>query len=213
MTAGESIFWQQVASQLNPGWQIHLGPDGGQVSLAAQDTFLYLFDTSTMWLAAGATQSSEMLRARRDLHRMKLDPAVVAGLAGDAVRECGAANLAGDHRHVQQAMTAAVCSITATATWSTVMDRIGSPAGHWIWIAYRLHNGETLGRPVYGQVGRAFLQEADVHRSVRTALASDIGNPRSAVNQQVKAGGGAVLHPTVAAWAAQPQAREQPRPR
>lgn len=202
MTQGESLFWQQVADQLNPGWQIHFDAGSAPVSLAAQDAFLYLFDTSTMWLAAGATQTSEMLRARRDLQRLKLDPAGVAGLAGDAVLHCGAANLSGDHEKVRQAMTAAVCSITATATWSTVMDRIGTPAGHWIWIAYRLKNGETLGRPVYGQAPRAFMQESALHRLIRTALASDLGNPRSAVHRQIAAGGGAVLHPTVAAWVA-----------
>lgn len=202
MAPGESLFWQQVSDQLNPGWQLHHSAGGAPVSLAAQDAFLYLLDTSTMWLAAGATQSSEMLRARRDLQRLKLDPAVVAGLAGEAVLHCGAANLPGDHERVRQAMTAAVCSITATATWSTVMDRIGTPAGHWIWVIYRLKDGGALGRPVYGQAPRAFLEESTLHRLVRTALANDLGNSTSAVHRQVAAGGGAVLHPTVAAWVA-----------
>lgn len=196
---GEELFWRQVCDQLNPGWHLH-HEAGVHVPLSAQDTFLYLFDTSSMWLAAGATLSSEMLRARCELHKLELEQAVVAGLAGQAVLDCGAAHLAGDHPQVRQAMTAAVCSITATATWSAVMDRVGSPAGHWIWMAYRLHDGDTLGRPVFGQGPRAFMQEQDLHRSLRTVLMNDLGNPHSSVNQRVRAGRGAALHPTVEGW-------------
>ncbi len=200
MQESEDRFWSEVANQLNPDWEVHMGAGETRVPLAAQDTFLYLFDTSTMWVAAGATQASEMLRARRQVQKLKLEPALVAGLAGQVILDCGAAALPADHPDARRAMTAAICSITATATWSAVMDRIGSPAGHWIWMAYRLRDGDTLGRPVYGQGPRSFMQQEDLHRSVRTALVSDLGNPHSSVNQRVRAGGGAALCPTLQDW-------------
>lgn len=200
MGTGEDRFWQEVGNQLNPGWQIHLGPGGVQVPLASQDTFLYLLDTATMWITGGATLSSEMLRARRELQKLKMTPAQVAGLAAEPILECSQTQLTGDHPKVRLAMTAAVCSITATGTWSAVMDRIGSPAGHWIWMVYRLQDGESLGRPVFSQGPRVFMQEPDLHRALRTALASDLGNPNSSVSQMVRKGGGAVLHPTLQQW-------------
>ncbi|MBI2770348.1 MAG: hypothetical protein HYX47_12050 [Burkholderiales bacterium] len=206
MKEGEDRFWLEVANQLNPDWHVHMGDGAARIPLAQQDTFLYMFDTSTMWVAAGVTMASEMLRARRQLQGLKLEPGLVAGLAGEAILECGKANLPGDHADTQRAMTATICSITATVTWSTVMDRIGSPAGHWIWMAYRLRDGDTLGRPVFGQGPRAFMQQSDVHRSVRTALLADLGNPRSSVNQRVTAGGGANLHPTLQGWLTDPPA-------
>ena len=107
MGTGEDRFWQEVGNQLNPGWQIHLGPGGVQVPLASQDTFLYLFDTATMWITGGATLSSEMLRARRELQKLKMTPAQVAGLAAEPILECSQAQLTGDHPKVRLAMTAA----------------------------------------------------------------------------------------------------------
>lgn len=66
---GEDRFWQELVNQLNPGWHVHLGADPTRVPLAAQDTFVYLFDTSTMWLAAAATQSADFGRCdQRERH-------------------------------------------------------------------------------------------------------------------------------------------------
>jgi len=198
---GENNFWNQVAQQVNPGWNVQLDSAGtAQDLLASYDTFVYLVDTSTMWVAAGATKSSELLHASRQLQKSKLSPGIVAGAAGNAIIECGAAQLASDHAQTHKALTAAICAITASATWGVVMDRLGSPAGHWIWLAYKLRAGAPEGRPIFTQSKRAFLSPDELTRALRAGLSNDLANTRSTVNQRVKAGGGAELCESIFEW-------------
>lgn len=201
MQSGEHKFWTNVVQQVNPGWNIQLDSDNAaQDLLSTHDTFVYLVDTSTMWVAAGATKSSELLHARRQLTKSKLNSGMVAGAAGNAILDCGAVQLAADHSQTHTALTAAIFAITASATWDVVMDRFGSPAGHWIWLAYKLREGDPLGRPIFNQGQRAFLHPDALTRSVRAGLSNDLANAQSSVNKRVRAGGGAELSESIFEW-------------
>ena len=203
MKDAEKQFWSEVAQQLNPGWTIGMGNDGAQVGtmLATHDTCLYLVDTSTLWISAGSTTSAELLRAKRDLAKSKLKPGTVAGAAGMAILECGKRQVPMDHPDAHMALTAAACAVTEAATWTAVMDRMGSPAGHWIWLVYRLRSGEPLGRPLFGHNDkRGFMPLENLKQSIGAALNNDIANPGSSVSRQIKVGGGVQLCQQMFEW-------------
>ena len=80
------------------------------------------------------------------------------------------------------------------------MDRLGSPAGHWIWLAYKLRAGAPEGRPIFTQSKRAFLSPDELTRALRAGLSNALANTRSTVNQRVKAGGGAELCESIFEW-------------
>lgn len=193
MSNAERRFWTDVLEQLNPDWAIGMGQDGvlGAAPLASQDTYLYLVDTSSMWISAACTKYSELLRIRRELARSKLATGAASGAANAAVSECAQRRLSADHPDARLAFTAAACAMTEAALWDAVMDRTGSPVGHWTWITYRLNNAEILGRPLFGHTGRpGFMPMEVLMNSLGSALANDIGNPASQVARMIRAGGG-----------------------
>lgn len=195
MTNEEDKFWLDVAGHLNPEWEVgRYDADTTRTALAHHDVFVYMVDTSTMWMVAGSTTSSEMFRARRAVSAAELGPGTVAGAAGEVILKCGERGLADDHGDVKTAFTSAVCAITDSATWTAVMDRTGNPAGHWIWMVYRLANGDALGRPMYAQDDRrGFMPLAQLKDSLGAALENDIGNRASTVARKILVGGGAKL--------------------
>lgn len=196
MNDGEKNFWNDIAHQLNPGWNLAVGQGLGDASamLATHDTAIYLVDTSTFWITAASTMSSELLRVKRELAKAKLKPGLVAGAAGAAILECGARQVPMQHPDAHQAVTAAAAAITESATWTAVMDRMGSPAGHWTWLVYKLKTGEPLGRPLYGHNDRrGFMSLDEMRKSIDAALDNDILNTGSSVFRQVVAGGGVVF--------------------
>ncbi len=203
MPDAENKFWTDVAHQLNPGWNISAGhdADAARTMLASHDTCVYVVDTSTWWITAGSTSSSELLRAKRQLGQAKLKTGVVAGAAGMAILECGAKQLLPDHADSQLALTAAICAVTDSGTWTAVMDRMGNPAGHWIWLVYKLKTGEPLGRPLFAHnEKRGFMPMADLKESIGAALANDISNAASSVSKQIRAGGGAQFYKEMFEW-------------
>jgi hypothetical protein len=210
MNDAESRFWTDLAQQLNPGWTIGMGSDGALIGtmLATHDTCLYLVDTSTPWIAAGSTTSAELLRLKRELAKAKLAPGTVPGAAGAAILECGKRQLRTDHPDAVMAFTAAAGAVTEAATWTAVMDRMGSPAGHWTWLVYRLKNGDPLGRPLFGHSGdkRGFMSIGNLKESIAAALTNDIANPASAVARQISAGGGVEFCQEMFEWFPEPLA-------
>ncbi len=203
MPDAENKFWTDVAHQLNPGWSISTGHDAeaARTMLASHDTCVYVVDTSMWWITAGSTSSSELLRAKRQLGQAKLKSGVVAGAAGMAILDCGSKQLPPDHVDSQLALTAAICAVTDSGTWTAVMDRMGSPAGHWIWLVYKLKSGEPLGRPLFAHnEKRGFMPMDNLKESIGAALANDIANAGSSVSRQVRAGGGVQFFDQMFEW-------------
>jgi hypothetical protein len=202
MLTGENKFWLDVARQVSPGWSMKAGQHADQAreALGSHDTFMYVVDASTGWIAAGSTLSSEMFRARREIQKAKLG-AAVQDAAGMSILSCGERSLDADHADTQLALVGAICAATQTVTWETTIDRLGSPAGHWFWLVYKLRSGDPLGRPLFAQdQRRGFTPMENVRSAVCSALANDLGNPASAVFRKIADGGGTTLSPEVRAW-------------
>jgi hypothetical protein len=215
--SNEHAFWDDLATRMNPGWTISVGKDfnpGDGALGAAYDTFVYMIDTSTLWISAGATKNSEVLRAKQQLAQSRLPPGAAADAAGLSILECGKQSTPADHADAARAITAAVCAVTETQTYQQALARTGSPAGHWIWLVYKLKNdGTPLGRPLYAKDDsrHGFMTMDQLKDVIAAALSNDIANPDSSVGAKVRAGGGVDLHPELSAMFAQ-VTRERQRP-
>lgn len=201
----ERAFWENLASSINPDWTLRLGtefqPGDGSLGLD-YNAFVYLIDTSTMWVAAGALKHTEILRAKAQLDASGIPHGASADAASAAVLQLGRDGAPPDHPDVKLAVTAGVCAISQTQSYAAALAQTGSPAGHWIWLVYKLkNNGESLGRTLFAKYSRrhGFLPLENLREVICAALANDVANPNSAVAAEVRAGGGVELAPELQA--------------
>lgn len=213
----ERALWGRMATSMNPGWKVALGKDlmPGEGTLgAAFNTFIYLIDASTLWIAAAAIRSSEMERAKQQLAQSGLPKGAAAGAAGMAILECGRQATPADHADAAQAIAAAVCAMTESQLYQKALSRTGSPIGHWMWLVYKLQSdGSPLGRPLFAQggTGRGFMPIDSLKSSIARALLNDVATSDTSVGKQVSAGGGVDLHPELSALLEQ-ALRDRERP-
>ena len=198
----ESRFWNNTLESLNPGWVVSLDPRHpiGDGSLASYDAFVYVVDTSTAWMVAGALPGREMLRAAGDASATPdMAALVLSGVAG-MIAELGKGRPEAGSQNAQHAVTAAVLAITQQSLFERVRAACnGQVSGHWFYLVYRLRNGDLLGRAVYlRQEGKGLASQDDCRGVVLQTMQRD-RDPASNVGKSIAEGGGLVLAPEFSA--------------
>lgn len=200
-TAPEAAFWKGVVTSLNepsPNWGLDLHPDREPESV---DAFVYLVDTSSLWLA-GAAIAPGQLTALYEEHekqgrgegRPSSDLVRVAACIA-AASEGGDATASPE---VLAAFASAVRALAASPAYAQALQH-ECPLlenHHWMLLLYRLANGEAIvaighdDEPYHGMLERSTALEC-----VQRMVQEDLGSLRAAVNQAVKRAGGVSLAP------------------
>lgn len=193
-TSPEAAFWKGVVADLNetsPNWGLDLNPDRGALSV---DAFVYLVDTSNLWLASAAISLGQLgkLQNEREAGASRSESARAAAAIA-------AASSTGDPMASPETLLAFAAGVRAIAT-SPVFEaaqRQDCPMlenHHWMLLLYRLANGESIAsvghvdEPYAGMLDRGALLEC-IERMVET----DLGSARSAVSQAAKRAAGVRL--------------------
>lgn len=194
----EYQFWNDTMQSLNPGWCVSIDPrfPAGGGRLASYDAFVYVVDTSTGWLAAGALSSCEMLRAAAHAAASTDMPTLVRTGAAGMIANLGEGRPEAGSQAAQQAVMMGVVVVTQSSVFEKVLAACnGQPSGHWFYLVYRLRNGDLLGRAVYGrQAAQALVSQDRCRLTVLQAIQLD-RNPASNVGRSIAEGGGLVLAP------------------
>jgi hypothetical protein len=200
-SAPEAAFWKGVVSDLNepgPNWGLDLHAGRGPASV---DAFVYLVDTSNLWLASAAISPSH-------LRRLQEAPGAAPAASGDALRHAAgciaAASAGGDAMASPETLAAfAAClpAIAASPAYAAALQH-ECPLlenHHWVLLLYRLANGESVvglgcdDEPYHGMLERSVLLEC-----VQDMVEQALGSPHSEVGQAVKRAGGVRLAPELA---------------
>jgi hypothetical protein len=190
----ERSFFESLAETASPGWTVrleaHMEPGG--MALAAMGVRLYLVDTSSGWVGAGALSAWDFEVAHlaaRELRRKRIR---VEDMAGQQLGSLGASRPEAGAPELMQTINLAVLAISLTESYKKVLP-LGLD-GHWFYIGYRGHDASMVCRPVFvmGQPGQ-FMPEGEITGLVRQVVAMDLGNPASSVSIQLKGAGGPLL--------------------
>jgi hypothetical protein len=194
----EHQFWEGVVKTSNPGWNVKLQPDWKERnSLEELVVYSYILDVSNGWTVVGGfgldifervyalyreVKPSHMKRHLDQIHNTLL-------AASDANVQAGS----------QEAVNACVLSMVSWCNAKTFeAARQASPRleGHWISVLYRLKDGACLRRPAFVQKDGfpAAIDPGSLCAMVEQIIRTD-RNPKSNVGQQIRAGGGANIHP------------------
>lgn len=193
-TSPEAAFWKGVVADLNevsPNWGLDLNPGRGARSVEA---FVYLIDTSNLWLASAAIPFAELGKRHdeRAADASGNEPAHAAAAIADA-------SSTGDPTASPETLLAFAASVRAIAT-SPVFEAAQQQEcpmlenHHWMLLLYRLANGESIAsvghvdEPYAGMLDRATLLEC-----VERLVEADLGSTRSAVSQAAKRAAGVRL--------------------
>jgi hypothetical protein len=197
-SAPEAAFWKGVVANLNepsPNWGLDLHAERAQTSV---DAFVYLVDTSNLWLASAAIAPSQLTTLYQAHAAAPGAPDEDLARAAECI---AAASATGDSTASPETMAAFACGLRAIATspgYAAARER-ECPLlenHHWLLLLYRLANGETVvgvghdDEPYHGMLDRTALLEC-----VRTAVEEDLGSAHSTVNQAAKRAGGVTLAP------------------
>ena len=200
-TAPEAAFWKGVVASLNepsPNWGLDLHPDREPDSV---DAFVYLVDTSSLWLAGAAIAPWQLKALFEEGERRGSGE---GALSGDLVRAAAciaAASEGGDATASPEILAAFACAVRAVAASQAYAEArqhecplLGNH--HWMLLLYRLANGEAVvaighdDEPYHGMLERSTALEC-----VQRMVQEDLGSPGSAINQAVKRAGGVRLAP------------------
>lgn len=198
-SSSERGFWKAVGSLMNksrPNWGLDL--NAARAPLAA-DSFVYLVDTSNLWVAAAAIPPEQLVSLWRDEGgesgpRDRADAAVAMERASSKAQASEGAMTSPDTLHALAAGIRAISSspaFGAAAEQSPVLDNY-----HWMLLLYRLVDGELIaGLGYVDDPYPGMLDPASLREYVESIVEMDLASEASIVNAAVCEHGGVALAP------------------
>lgn len=191
----EHHFFKHLAETTLPGWDIRLQPhmQPGSMDLASYDARIYVVDTSTGWTASGVMKASSFKDAGQTPARLKLSMDQVKDLAASSITRLGCEQAEADAPEVARCIELTAAALTGTHTFDQV-HASADLSGHWIYIAYRMHDASTVARPVFFRTeATGVLPPEAIAQVVRQVVAQDNSARSSHVGQMIRRAGGAIL--------------------
>jgi hypothetical protein len=195
-SAPEAAFWKGVVANLteaSPNWGLDLNASRTPLSV---DAFVYLVDTSNLWLASAAISPDQLARP---LDEKGVGEGDASPERARAARCIAAASATADSTASPQTLSAFAAALSAIAMSpgyaaahareTPLLDN-----HHWILLLYRLAGGDVIAglghvdEPYPGMLDRGVLLEC-----VESMVQMDLGSERTIVNQAVKRAGGVML--------------------
>ena len=191
----ERTFFERLTSTALPGWDVKLQPhlQPGQMDLASYDVHIYVVDTSTGWTAAGAMQTSGFAAAARIPAETGLTLENVTDMAAKSITALGREQPAADAPDLVQCIQLTAAALTGTQTFDQVRAS-ADLSGHWVYVAYRMHDASTIARPVFFRTkAPGFLPVEGLYQVVRQIVSQDGRSSGSTVGRMLKRAGGPIL--------------------
>lgn len=194
LTSTERGFWRDVAEAVNPGWQIGIGDSDTHAASPHLDLFVYAFDTSNLWLGAGALEGPQAKVVVTEALTKPVSRDEVMNAAATAIIEAADANATATDRITHIAVKLTWHALSRTRTYSQVEAQNPTLRGHWIYALYRLKGGAYIARPFFTQQSAPGLMDTTkLIGLVRQVVALDLANPNSTVGSELAEGGGPIL--------------------
>ena len=193
----EKAFFESAMNHASPGWTLKLAPEmtPGQLDLARFGVRIYLVDTSSDWVAAGAAEVQAFDLAAAAAKSAKTTADELNTALGRGIAELarnGFADAQAEQGATIKAMQVALAALTHSKTFELVKPR--GLAGHWVYLAYRCLDASIVTRPTYfNRMEPGFVTPQVLASFTRSVIQQDLANGNSSVARQVKKGGGAML--------------------
>ncbi len=191
--APEAAFWKGVVANLNeasPNWGLDLNVTRAPRSV---DAFVYLVDTSNMWLASAAIAPEQLARLRQEHGAGEAAASSERACAAEAI---AAASSTGDPKASPETLVAFAAALRAIAASPDfdAASRHECPMlenHHWIVLLYRLANGAlTAGLGLVDEPYAGMLDRGVLLEYIENMVQTDLGSPRTSVNQAIRRAGG-----------------------
>lgn len=216
----EAAFWSQVANAANPGWSMSVRQDHvlDTPKVSDVDVFVYVVDTSSLWVAGAGTRESDAQAALNNLPAMAygvrcaiaeslgverpemassgdIDSDAIMSSAGSSVLAASDAGASDEDPEVMNALTLAWLAVSLTKTFQQAKLATGGIKGHWLYAVYRAKNGNAISRPAFIGANKdcRFMPPNVLVDLVRQVVEFDMGNKGGAVLASLSKDGGAVL--------------------
>ena len=191
----EERFFERLAGIALPGWDVKLQPHmkPGQMDLASYDAHIYVLDTSTGWTGAGAMQASGFAAAARLPAETGLTLEDVTDMAGKSITMLGRDQPEAGAPDLAKCLQLTAAALTGTQTFDQVRAT-ADLSGHWVYVAYRMHDASTIARPVFFRSRTTgFLPIDALYQVVRQVVSQDSKSASSTVGRMLKRAGGPIL--------------------
>lgn len=191
----EQTFFERLAGTTLPDWDVKLQPhmQPGQMNLASYDVQIYVVDTSTGWTGAGAMQASGFAAAARLPAGTGQSLEDVTDMAGKSITMLGRDQPEAGAPDLAQCIQLTAAALSGTQTFDQVRAT-ADLSGHWVYVAYRMHDASTIARPVFFRSRTTgFLPIDALYQVVRQVVSQDSKSASSTVGRMLKRAGGPIL--------------------
>lgn len=194
--ASEQAFWKAVAAQAHearPNWGLDL--HAARAPLAA-DSFVYLVDTSNLWVAAAAIPPEQLVAL---WHEQGAEPGTANRTIAAAAMERASSKARGGEGAMSSpetlhALAAGIRAIASSPAFGAAVDQLVLDNHHWILLLYRLVDGEVIaGLGYVDDPYPGMLDFASLREYVESIAEMDLMSEDSIVNAAVREHGGVTL--------------------
>ena len=195
MLANEKQFFESVYSLGAKGWNVEISPGRvpGDAVNEPLDVFLYLVDTSCNWLAVGCMSSAAFSEASLVAQNHDVDEQALGAAAAQAMALAAQVHAGGTiQSQLNALLTLVAAALKTTNTYALAGKE--NPAGHWLYIAYRVQSGEMLCRPALIREVQSWLLPPDRLRSLVRKIVQHDQSPQNR-NSILRGEGLVELHP------------------
>ena len=158
---------------------------------------IYLLDTLTLWNVHAHMSEAESLAV---IESLKSQYGAIEGIAElRAVADTSAASDAkvkAQDELSQVAFASVLYGLTTTETYDQALKRHGSIEGHWLYLLYRMTDGNIIGRPGFARSPTSgYLPPRDLKQVLISTLKQDLASSVSKIGATIERHGGLNLAP------------------
>jgi hypothetical protein len=199
-SAPEAAFWRGVVANMgasSPNWGLDLHAGRGPLAV---DAFVYLVDSSNLWLASAAIAPEQLAVLLREQGVGSGGTSFERALAAQAI---AAASDAGTRSSTPaatpetlRAFAAGLVAVARSPGYAAACEELGQRVvhQHWILLLYRLANGNVKAGLGYAEdANPGMLDRAQLLEFVESIAEMDLGTEGTIVNQAAKEAGGVRL--------------------
>lgn len=190
----EKKLFEQALSAASGDWDIRLEPhmEPGSFELSKYISRLYVVDTSTGWIGAGAIEPKEFDAAIKWAKKNGLTQDDCAQRLSIKTLELGEKKLVAGDASIADCLQLMAATMAKSKSFELAKSK--SLDAHFLYVTYRMKDGSAICRPfIFSTQTQGFCPSVELQEALRYVISLDLGSSSTEVGRLIKKSGGPIL--------------------
>lgn len=189
----------QIVAWTDVGWNVKSESEWNEQGVFFDEKMinLYVYDTSSHWVAMCQTRSKDMQHAEKEVEKLTVSGQAKNRLTDSCAQQIGkAADGRADFKSAdaRKALLTSMFLITGSCRYMTVKDSASAKGGHWLTILYRLRDGSLMTRISFTSIGSQQMDKTELSDWAEWIVGQDLTSDEH-VGKAIMSAGGVNISP------------------